>query len=133
MTSVSKSKYINKLNDVVNKYNHAYHSTVKMKPVDVKSYTDFDKTSYKEDPKFNVGDYVRILKYKNIFGKGYVPNWSEKFFEITKIKSTVLWIYVISNLKGEENAGMFYEKELQKPNKKEFKIEKVIKRKDDKL
>ena len=77
MTSVSKSKDINKLNDVVNKYNHAYHSTVKMKPVDVKSYTDFDKTSYKEDPKFNVGDYVRILKYKNIFRKSYVPNWSE--------------------------------------------------------
>ena len=77
MTSLSKSKYINKLNDVVNKYNHAYHSTVKMKPVDVKSYIDFDKTSYKEDPKFNVGDYVRILKYKNIFRKSYVPNWSE--------------------------------------------------------
>ena len=84
---------INKLDNIVNKYNNAYHSTIKMKPVDVKSstYIDFDKKSNKEDPKFKVGDHVRISKYKNIFAKGYVPNWSEEVFVITKVKSTVPW------------------------------------------
>ena len=70
--------------------------------------------------KFKVGDRVRISKYKNIFVKGYVPNWSEDVFVITKVKITVLWTYVISDHKGQEIVGTFYEKELQKTNQKEF-------------
>ena len=91
MTSISKNVYIDKLDHIVNKYNHTYHSTIKMKPVDVKSstYIDFDKKNNKEDPKFIVGDHVRISKYKNIFLKGYAPNWSEEVFVITKVKNTV--------------------------------------------
>ena len=58
-----------------------------------------------------------MSKYKNIFAKGYVPNWSEKVFVIKKVKNTVLWTFVISDFKSEGIVGMFYERELQKKNK----------------
>ena len=82
--------------------------------------------SNKKDPKFKVGENIRISKYKNIFAKGYTPNWSEVFI-INKIKNTVPWTYAISDLNGEEINGSFYEKELQKTNQKEFRIEKIFK------
>ena len=75
-------------------------------------------------PKFKVGDRIRISKYKNIFAKGYTKNWSEEAFAVSKINYTVPWTYVISHLNGEEIAGIFYEKELQKTNKKEYRTEK---------
>ena len=80
-----------------------------------------------------VGDHVRISKYKNIFAKGYTPNWSVEVFVVTEFKNTVPWTYVINDLNGEKIIGTFYEKELQKTNQKEFRIEKVLKRKGDKL
>ena len=85
-----------------------------MKPVDTKDNTsiDFKKEVNDKDPKFKVGDHVRISKYKNIFAKGYTPNWSEEVFVVSKIKNTVPWAYVINDLKGEEIIGTFYEKEL---------------------
>ena len=86
-----------------------------------------------KDPKFKVGDHVRISKYKNIFAKGYMPNWSEEVFVVKKVKNTVPWTYVINDLNGEEITGKFYEKELQKANQEEFRIKKVIRRKGDKL
>ena len=106
-----------------------------MKPVDVKdnTYIDFEKEVNNKDPKFKVGDNVRISKYKDIFAKGYTPNWSGEIFVISKIKNTVQWTYVINDLNGEEIIVTFYEKELQKTNQKKFRIEKVIKRKGDKL
>ena len=76
---------------------------------------------------------MRISKYKNIFPKGYTPNWFEEVFVIKKIKNTVPWAYVIDDLNGEEITGIFYEKELQKIDQQEFRIEKVIKKKGDKL
>ena len=129
MTSISKIVFVDKLAYIVDKYNQTYCSTIKMKLLDVRSstYTDFDKKKNKEDPKVKVGDHVRISKYKNILAKSYVRNWSEEVF--MKFKNTVPWTYVISDFKGEEIVVMFYEKELQKPNQKEFRIEKVIKRK----
>ena len=106
-----------------------------MKPVDVKdnTYIDFKKEISDRDPKFKVGHHVRISKYKNIFAKGYTPNWSEEVFVISKIKNTVPWTNVINDLNGEDIIGTFYEKELQKTNQKEFRTEKVIKRKGDKV
>ena len=106
-----------------------------MKPVDVKdnTYIDFKKEVNDKDPKFKVGDHVRISKYKNIFAKGYTSNWSEEVFVINKIKNTVPWTCVINDLNGEEIIGTFYEKELQKTNQQEFRIEKVIKKKGDKF
>ena len=135
MTSVTKNGYIDKLGDIVGAYNNTYHRTIKIKPVDVEDNTpiDFEKEVNDKDPKFKVGDYVRISIYKNIFAKGYMPNWSEEVFVVSKIKNTVPWTYVINNLNGEEIIGTFYEKELQKTNQKEFRIEKVIKIKGDKL
>ena len=104
-----------------------------MKPVDVTSdfYAEYNEGSNKKDPKFKVGDYVRI--YKNIFAKGYTPNWSEEVFVVNKIKNTIPWTYVISDLNGEEVTGRFYERELQKTSQEKFRIEQVIKRKGDKL
>ena len=130
MTSISKDVYIDKLDDIVDEYNNTYHTTIKMKPIGVKNNT-YINTS--KDPKFNVGDHVRISKYKNIFAKGYMPNWSEEVFVIKKIKNTVPWTYIINDLNGEEIIGTFYEKELQKTSQEEFRIEKVIRRKGDKL
>ena len=106
-----------------------------MKPADVKDNTgiDFKKEVNDKDPKFKIGDHVRISKYKNIFAKGYMPNWSEGIFIISKIKNTVPWTYVPNDLNGEEIIGTFYEKELQATNQQEFRVEKVIKRKGDKL
>ena len=97
-----------------------------MKPVDVKPsmYIDFNKENNKASSNFKIGDTVRISKYKNIFAKGYVPNWSEEVFVIKKVKNTVLWRYVVRDLNGEV-VGTFYEKELQKTNQKEFRVEKV--------
>ena len=131
MTSISKNVYIDKLDDIVNKYNNAYHSTIKMKPVDIKSctYTDSSKEINDKDPKSKIGDIVRISKYKNIFAKGYTPNWSEQVFVIKNVKNTVPWTFVSNGLNGEEIVGTFYKKELQKINQKEFRIEKLIKRK----
>ena len=135
MTAISKNVYIDKLDDIVREYNNTYHRTIKMKPADVKdsTYIDNEKEVNDKDPKFKVGDHIRISKYKNIFAKGYTRNWSEEVFVITKIKNTVQWTYGINDLNGEEIIGSFYEKELQKTNQKEFGIEKVIKRKGDKL
>ena len=135
MTSISKYVYTDKLDDIVNEYNNTKHRGTKMKPVDVKdnTYTEFGKEVNDNDPKFKVGDHVRISKYKNIFPKGYTPNWSEEVFVIKRIKNTVPWTYVIDDLNGEEITGTFYEKELQKIDQHEFRIEKVIKKKGDKL
>ena len=115
MTSLSKNAYIDKLDDIVDQYNTTYHRTIKMKPVDVKdnAYINFKKQANDKDPKFKVGDHVRISKYKNIVAKGYTPNWSEEVF-----KNTVTWTYVINDLNGEEIIGTFYEKKLQKVNQK---------------
>ena len=119
MTSVS-NVYIDKLDDIVNKHTSTYNRTTKMKAVDVKpsTYQDSSKEINDKDPKFKIGDIVRISKYKNLFAKGYVPNWSEKVFVIRKVKNTVPWTYVFSDLKVEEFVGVFYKKELQKNKSK---------------
>ena len=116
MTSISKNVYIAKVDDAVKKYNNTYHTSIRMKPVDVKdnTYIYFKKEVNDKNPKFKVGDHVRISKYKNIFAKGYMPNWSEEIVIIKKIKNTVPWTYVINDLNGEEIIGTFYENELQK-------------------
>ena len=130
MTAKSKNVYIDKLDDIVDEYNNTYHRTIKMKPVDVKdnTYIDLKKKVNDRDPKFKVGDHVRISKYKNIFAKGYMVNWSEQVFISSKIKNTVPWTYVTNDLNSEEIIRTFYEKELKKTDQKEFRIEKVLKR-----
>ena len=123
MTWISKNMYIDKLDDIVNKYNNTYRSTINMKFVYVNSstYIDFDKKNNKEYPKFKIGDDVRIWNYKNFFANAHVSNWSEDVFVIKNVKNTVPRTYVISDLNGGEIVATFYEKDLQKTNQKEFK------------
>ena len=106
-----------------------------MKPVDIKSdsYAKYNVDFNDKDPKFKIHDHVDILKYKNIFAKGYISYWSERVFVISKIKNTVPWTYIISDVNGEKIVWTFYEKELQKTNQKEFRIKKALRRKGDKL
>ena len=99
--------YIDKLDDIVNRYsNTTYHNTINMKPVDVKpsTYIESSKEIHNQDPKFKIGNIVRISKYKNILAKGDVPNWSEEVFVIKK-DLTFPWTYSINDLKGEELVG----------------------------
>ena len=124
MTAVSKNVYFDVLDDIVNKYNNTVHRTIKMKPVDLPSdsYAKCNEDSNEKYPKFKVSDRIRISKYKNIFAKGHTANWWEEVFVISKVKNTVPWTYVISNLNGEPITGTSYEKELQKTNVEKFRI-----------
>ena len=107
MTTILKNVYFDVLEDIVTKYNNTVHKTIIMKPINVTndSFAEYNEDSNKKDPKFKVGDHVRISKYKNIFAKGYTPNWSEEVFVVSKIKNTVPWTYVISDLNGEPITG----------------------------
>ena len=127
--------YTDKRNDIVNEYNNTYQRTIKIKPINVNdnTYINIGKEVNDEDPKFKVGDHVRISKYKNIFAKVYTPNSSEETFVIKEIKNTLPWTYVINDLNSVEIIGTFYEKELQKTSQQEFRIEKVIKKNRNKL
>ena len=98
-----------------------------MKPIYVKDNTYIDSIELRsskkvndKDPKFKVGDHVKISKHKDTFAKGYTSNWSEEVFVIKKVKSTVPWTYVIHDLNGDEIIGTFYEKELQKTNQQKI-------------
>ena len=115
MTATGKNVYYDVLDDVVNKYNNTKHSTIKMKPIDVKN----NKRLYidernEKDSKFKVCDRVRISRYKNIFAKGYAPNWSSEIFIVNKINDTVLYTYHLKYLNDEEIIGSLYDKVLQK-------------------
>ena len=123
------------INDIINEYNNTCYRTIKMMPIDVKNntYINIGKEVNNKDPRFKVGDHVRISKYGNNYAKGYTPNWSEEIFVIKKVKNTVPWAYIINDLNSEEYISTFYEKELQNTNQEEFRIEKLIKKKGKKL
>ena len=129
MTLVSKNVYIDKLDDLVNGYNNTYHSAIKLKPVKSSAYLDSGIENNDKDPKFEVGDHVRISKYKNIFAKVFTPNCSKEVFVIKKVKNTAPWTYAIEDLNRNKIIETFYQKELQKPNQEEFRIAKAIKKK----
>ena len=115
MAATGKKVYYDVLDDVVNKYNNTKHSTIKMKPIDV---GDNNKRVYidehnEKDSRVKVGDRVRISKFKNIFVKGYAPNWSSEIFIVDKVNDTVPYTYNLQDLNNEEIIGSFYDKELQ--------------------
>ena len=115
MTATGKNVYYDVLDDVVNKNNNTEHSTIKMKPIDIKNNKRIYIDEHNEkDSKFKVGDRVRISRYKNIFAKGYAPNWSCEIFIVDKINDTVPYTYNLKDLNDEEIIGSFYDKELQK-------------------
>ena len=116
MTATGKNVYYDVLDDIVNKYNNTKHNTIKIKPKDV---GDNNKRVYIDEhnekrSRFKVGDRVRISKFKNIFTKGYSPNWSKEIFIVNKINDTVPYTYNIKDLNGEKIIGRFYDRELQK-------------------
>ena len=116
MKATGKNVYYDVLDDVVNKYNNTKHRNIKMKPIDV---GDNNKRVYidehnEKDSRFKVGDRVRISRYKNIFAKGYTPNWSSEIFIVDKVNDTVPYTYNLKDLNDEEIIGSFYDKELQK-------------------
>ena len=125
MTTTGKNVYYDVLDDIVNEYNNTKHNTIKMKPKDVGNNTTkssiiarnkrvyIDEQNEKRS-RLKVGDRVRISKFKNIFAKGYTPNWSREIFIVNKINDTVPYTYNIKDLNGEEIIGSFYDRELQK-------------------
>ena len=119
-----KKMYIDKLVDIVNKHNNTYHSTIKMKPADVKSntYIDSSKEDNDKDPKFRIGDTVRISKYKNILAKDYTQNWSEEVFVIKKVKNTVPWTYFINDLKKEDLLELLQKRIAKNKSKKSLEL-----------
>ena len=116
MTATSKNVYYNVLDYIVNKYNNTKHSTIKMKPKDVKDDNNriYIDEHDKKSARYNVGDRVRISKFKNIFAKGYTPNWSRDISIVNKISDTVPYTYNFKDLSDEETIGSFYDRELQK-------------------
>ena len=116
MTATGKNVYYDVLDDVVNEYNNTKHNTIKMTPIYVKN--DDKRVSIDEhnekDSRFKVGDRVRISNFKNIFAKGYTPNWITEIFIINKVNDTVPYTYNLKDLNGAESIGSFYDRELQK-------------------
>lgn len=133
-------RYIDILDNLLYSYNHSFHRSIKMKPCDVNSsnimtvwrnlYSDSTKLSKTYKPKFSIGDYVRITKYKHIFQKGYETNWSDEIFVITSIIDRSPWVvYTLKDLQNETITGTFYEKELQKvshDSSSKYKIDKIL-------
>ena len=115
MTASAKNVYYDVLDDVINEYNNTKYNTIKMKPKDVKNNKRVYIDEHNEkDSRFKVGDRVRISKFKNIFAKGYTPNWSKEIFIVGKINHTVPYKYNLEDLNEEEIIGSFYDRELQK-------------------
>ena len=116
MTAIGKNVYWNVLDDFVAKYNDTVNKSIGMKPKDVKQAKKavYVEESNEKSARFSVGDRVRISKFKNIFAKGYTPNWSKEIFVVNKIKNTVPWTYELKDLNGEDIIGSFYDRELQK-------------------
>ena len=116
MTAAGKNVYYDVLDDIVNEYDNTKHNTIKMKPKDVKDDNNriYIDEHNKKSARYNVGDRVRICIFKNIFAKGYTPNWSTEIFIINKINDTVPYTYNLKDLNGEEIIGSFYDRELQK-------------------
>ena len=123
--------YIDKLDNIVNKYENIYHNAIKRRPVDVKSsrYIDSSKELNNIDLKFKIGAIVRITNYRNIFAKVYTPNGLKKFLCLIKLKILCHGHMLLINLIEEKLLERFTKKKLQKTNLKEFIIEKLIKRK----
>ena len=117
MASISKYVSVDKSDDIVNKFNNTYRRTIKIKSADIKSsiYIASSKEINDEDPKFKICDIVRISKYKNIFAKGYVPNWFKVVFVIKKVKNTVPWTLAILK------ANKLLERFRKKNSKKQIK------------
>ena len=137
----STRKYIDILEDMVDRYNNTKHSSIKITPAEaskkenenivwLRLYGGVKSEPIK--PKFSIGDRVRITKKKKTFEKGYTPRWTEEVFTVSQVQHTDPPTYKITDDNGEEIQGTFYDQELQKTSQQIFRIEKVIRRRDNK-
>ena len=135
MTAISKNVYFDVLDDIVNKNNNTVHRTIKMKPIDVTSgsYAEYNEGFNKKILNLKLVTVLEFQNTKTFFAKRYALNWSEDAFVVSGVKNTVPLTYVVSDFNGKKIIGSFYEKELQKTSQGKFRIEKVLKRKGDKL
>ena len=126
MTTIAENVHIDDLDDIVDKYNNTVHSSIKRKPKDVAddSFVEYSKETNEKDPKFTVGDNVRISKYKNIFAKGYTRNWSEEVFVVNKVQNILHWTCLINELNGEEIKVVFMKKNCKGPIRKNLGLKK---------
>ena len=94
VTTVGENVYFNVLDNIVNKYNNIYHSSIKINPKDVTDsvFVEYNEELNRKSPKFKIGDHVRISSYEYIFAKGYTPNYSEEIFVVKRVKNTVLGV-----------------------------------------
>ena len=138
-TANSNTIYWNKLDKLVNQYNHSFHSSIRMTPAEASKPKNERKVfanlfgdalyAKRKKPKFKVGDKVRISKFKRkVFDKGFTPNWTEEICVVNEILNTNPLTYKLVDLLGEKITGSFYEAELQKTNQNIFRIEEVIDR-----
>ena len=132
--------YINILPEMIQKYNSTYHRSIKCTPSDARKPANYQhvfdalyagknrKIREKTNPKFKIGDKVRIAKKKKTFEKGYTTNWTEEIFTVVKVQPTIPVTYKIEDTNGEEVQGTFYEPELQKTKQETYRIEKILRR-----
>ena len=126
MTLISENVYIDKSDDIVNEYNNTYYGTIKMRSVGVKSstYINFNAEKNDKSPKSEVSGHAIISKFENIFAKDYSPNWYEEVSVIKKVKNTVPWTCVISDLNDEKDFGTFYGTKCKRHNKQSLELKK---------
>jgi hypothetical protein len=136
-TAENTRNWLNMLDNLINKYNNTVHSTIKMTPTEASKpenkFEVLNNHGYQHhqqmNPKFEVGDRVRISRVKAVFEKGYLPNWSEEIYEITEVKQTNPFTYNLKDMAGETIAGSFYGDELQKTSQEVYRIEKIVRKK----
>ena len=137
----STRKYIDVLQELVTRYNETFHSSIKMTPVEASDKKNenqvwlnlYNFPKLGQAPKFSVGDKVRITKKKKTFEKGYTPRWTEEIFDIDEVQYTNPPTYKLKDMNGEKIVGSFYEPELQKTKQEMFRIEKVLRKKGNKM
>jgi hypothetical protein len=134
-------KWIDNIQDLVNKYNSTIHRTIKMRPRDVNFTNEktllnavYNKIKTFPLPKFKIGEKVRISKHKYLFEKGYTPNWTTEIFVIKNIKNTNPVTYILKDYQNETIQGCFYEYELLKTKQPNiYLIQKILKQKGNKV
>ena len=141
-TANNTKRYIDILQSLIDKYNNTKHRAIGCKPVVARqpsSYADVYQKLYKKrseerakDPKFRVGEQVRISKKKKTFEKGFTPNWTEEVFTIVEVKPTKPPTYKIQDTRGDSIDGTFYEAELQKSTQEVYRIENIVKKRTSK-
>lgn len=136
-TQMKTKKWVNILQDLIHNYNNSFHRSIQMTPYEA-SLNKNSKTVYEnlfpqtenisKKPYFNVGDRVRISKKRKDFHKGYLPNFTDELFIISKILSTEPITYKLRDMNNEEIVGSFYEQELSKYSSDVYEIEKILKK-----